>query len=202
MGNLAGMKGESDRSSDGEGFTTPSNDSRNGRASIELSSLESSQPSANESPGEYMPVTQWGEQDDFRPKKKQTCIACLDPENGNEIRLVCGHVMCYGCVNQIFDLAATDESLFPPNCCEKPIPMRDVAPHIDSEVYERYYTKAPEFSLRGRCLRSLDSAFPKVGNADIVVHRSGLLPCQAMLYMDPTQILRLERRQCVRHMYW
>ena len=62
----------------------------------------------------------------------------------------CGDVYCDGCVNELFDRAATHEFHFPPKCCGSVITLEDAGPFLSWETYNKFYDKCEEFSTTNR----------------------------------------------------
>lgn len=78
---------------------------------------------------------------------KTVCDICLD--RTGVLKLSCEHFICASCTYNAFDLAAKDESLFPPTCCKR-IPLAMALVCLDQELHERYKRKALEFSAENR----------------------------------------------------
>ncbi|MCJ1377380.1 hypothetical protein MMC17_000475 [Xylographa soralifera] len=54
----------------------------------------------------------------------KTCASCQEPvAYFNAVYGPCSHDYCKDCVKKLFFMATRDESLFPPRCCRKAIPM-------------------------------------------------------------------------------
>ncbi|KAI0374371.1 hypothetical protein BV20DRAFT_935671, partial [Pilatotrama ljubarskyi] len=66
------------------------------------------------------------------------------------VRLRCGHTFDPGCIREMFERASTDESLFPPKCCQGAVPLSEVEAHFGRAFVERYNKKAREFSTADR----------------------------------------------------
>ncbi|CAG7994102.1 unnamed protein product [Penicillium nalgiovense] len=50
------------------------------------------------------------------------CVSCRDDHNQDDmIKTKCSHFYCKSCLVHLFKSALRDESLFPPQCCHKPI---------------------------------------------------------------------------------
>ncbi|CAK7227479.1 hypothetical protein SCUCBS95973_006558 [Sporothrix curviconia] len=59
-----------------------------------------------------------------RPKPQVVCIACDDDFAVEDtFRMPCGHAYCYGCIESLVTASIADESLFPPRCCNRPLPL-------------------------------------------------------------------------------
>ncbi|KAJ1328856.1 E3 ubiquitin-protein ligase RNF144 [Microdochium nivale] len=56
------------------------------------------------------------------------CNACLDDKTAAElVTAPCNHAYCSPCLEHMFRAALADESLFPPRCCQQPIPTDGAA---------------------------------------------------------------------------
>ncbi|KAH0422101.1 IBR finger domain-containing protein [Colletotrichum camelliae] len=90
----------------------------------------------------------------------RSCISCHG--GPNDLYLVlCGHLYCVTCLQKLFQLSLVDESLFPPRCCRKPIPM-DQAQHIlPKQLMQEFSAKEIELSTVNRtyCHQPRCSAF-------------------------------------------
>ncbi|OSD06020.1 hypothetical protein PYCCODRAFT_1456975 [Trametes coccinea BRFM310] len=78
-----------------------------------------------------------------------SCAICGDDIDDDVIYLDCGHVLDRGCLTEMFRQAATDESLFPPKCCDV-IELAEVEEHLDSALAARFQRKAREFTTIDR----------------------------------------------------
>ena len=61
-----------------------------------------------------------------------------------------GHLYCVDCMNRLFEGASRDETLFPPRCCQQPIPYDSVAGRLRAEVKSSFKAVEEEFSTRDR----------------------------------------------------
>lgn len=73
----------------------------------------------------------------------------------------CGHPYDHGCLQELFRKATQDESLFPPSCCQIPVPFSDVRLHFDDKFNAAFERKALEFGIKNRvyCFRPTCSSF-------------------------------------------
>lgn len=78
---------------------------------------------------------------------KETCGICLDCTE--VLKLSCEHSICATCTSRAFDLAAKDESLFPPTCCRR-IPIAVASVYLSHDLHARYKKKAFEFTTKDR----------------------------------------------------
>lgn len=67
-----------------------------------------------------------------------------------EVRAPCGHFYDISCITNLFQLAASDESLYPPRCCLQIIPLPRVRPHLMHELITEFESKAQECRTRNR----------------------------------------------------
>jgi IBR domain, a half RING-finger domain len=89
------------------------------------------------------------------------CIICTQPIEDREIRVPCGHYYDVECIISLFQASTKDESLFPPRCCRKSIPLSRVRDHFSASQLEQFVEKAREFSTPKRvyCARPHCSRF-------------------------------------------
>lgn len=78
------------------------------------------------------------------------CIICRDPIRGDAIRVPCGHFYDVECLRDLFQAVIGDESLYPPRCCQQPIPLQQVRLHLDYALLNLYGEKSREFSTPNR----------------------------------------------------
>ena len=93
---------------------------------------------------------------------RHECASCGDHKRAFEtFRAPCGHYYCQECLTQLFELATTDETLFPPRCCRQGIPLTLVRLYLSGELVQRFQKKTVEFRTRNRtyCSRPTCSAF-------------------------------------------
>ncbi|KAI0651652.1 hypothetical protein C8Q79DRAFT_1004927 [Trametes meyenii] len=80
----------------------------------------------------------------------ESCTVCGDDICGTVVRLKCGHTFDADCIQEMFKKASTDESLFPPKCCQGAVALSEVEPHLPHAFVEHYNKKAIEFSTPDR----------------------------------------------------
>ncbi|KAF4928700.1 hypothetical protein CGCVW01_v001825 [Colletotrichum viniferum] len=88
-----------------------------------------------------------------RPNQPETrsCISCTKEYDPSDSYLApCDHLYCATCLQKLFRLSLVDESLFPPRCCRKPIPMDQVQHVIPKQLMQEFITKEIEFSTVNR----------------------------------------------------
>ncbi|OJD35685.1 ibr finger domain-containing protein [Diplodia corticola] len=62
----------------------------------------------------------------------------------------CQHDYCRDCLDQLFRLSLTDESIFPPRCCRQPIPFDDVRALLSADTARDFEIKKPELETPER----------------------------------------------------
>ncbi|KAG9311551.1 hypothetical protein JVU11DRAFT_7756 [Chiua virens] len=72
-------------------------------------------------------------EEDRRPTG-HSCVICLDPIQGTEIRALCGHYYDIDCTTSLFQAATRDETLYPPRCCGQNIPLSHVQSHLPEDT--------------------------------------------------------------------
>ncbi|KAF3803267.1 hypothetical protein GCG54_00013375 [Colletotrichum gloeosporioides] len=91
-----------------------------------------------------------------------SCISCTKEYDPSNFYLAsCGHLYCATCLQKLFQLSLVDESLFPPRCCRKPIPVDQVQHAIPKQLMQEFVAKEIEFSTVNRtyCHQPQCSAF-------------------------------------------
>ncbi|KAL8769027.1 MAG: hypothetical protein Q9194_005556 [Teloschistes cf. exilis] len=93
---------------------------------------------------------------------RHQCVSCGDQRRLFEIfQAPCDHYYCQECLSHLFELATTDETIFPPRCCRHIIPLMSARLYLDSELFRRFQEKAVEYQTSNRtyCSRPTCSAF-------------------------------------------
>jgi hypothetical protein len=99
------------------------------------------------------------------------CTACEEQTRSEYMILTsCGHCYCAYCLSTLFTIAATNEALFPPSCCDKVlIPLAHVRPLLTHDAYDAFVHKKVEletpFSDRTYCSNSQCGKFVADGSA-------------------------------------
>ena len=97
----------------------------------------------------------------------RSCVSCTEekPESGL-LRTACGHDYCRGCLVHLFESSFTDESLFPPRCCRRTIPLNSTGTLLTNRHKAQYQEKAVEFGTSNRtyCCQATCSRFMKPEN--------------------------------------
>ena len=97
-----------------------------------------------------------------QPQKMIECISCSDKRPQLDIsRCPCSHNYCRDCLQSLFHACLSDESLFPPRCCGKPIPLDSCRAHLSSTLAGEFLAKKVEFETPNRtyCHQPACSAF-------------------------------------------
>ncbi|KAI7188907.1 hypothetical protein KC319_g347, partial [Hortaea werneckii] len=89
------------------------------------------------------------------------CAACgdeaEDEDNKNFCQVPCGDWYCDGCLQYLFTLVLTDESLFPARCCQEPFDYMAIKPRLPEELAAQYEAKKEELGNK-----NLDEALESV----------------------------------------
>ena len=83
------------------------------------------------------------------------CTACdLTKPLFDVCQTSCGHFYCQECIQTLFELSTTDETLFPPRCCRETIPLQSVKLYLSSAVIQSFEEKSIEFKTSNRTYSS------------------------------------------------
>lgn len=77
-------------------------------------------------------------------------MICRDRIIGPSVRAACGHFYDRDCLQELFQAATVDESLFPPRCCQKEFILADVRRLLGDDILSAFEKKAVEFSTTDR----------------------------------------------------
>ncbi|KAK3669792.1 hypothetical protein LTR78_010309 [Recurvomyces mirabilis] len=122
----------------------------------------------SDSDGTIVESSQWAAtREKKRQPKKGHCIACGEDMDFFDVaRVPCDHEYCRPCIGQLFELSITDESLFPPRCDGKEIPLAQVRLWLPSDLAMRFESKYAELSTKNRtychdprCNQWIDQAY-------------------------------------------
>ncbi|KAF4856952.1 hypothetical protein CGCSCA4_v000392 [Colletotrichum siamense] len=125
----------------------------------------------NDSIADMPESSSWGASREHSKRKRSrspdqsenlSCISCTKEYDPSDSYLApCDHLYCATCLQKLFRLSLVDESLFPPRCCRKPIPMDQVQHVIPKQLMQEFITKEIEFSTVNRtyCHQPQCSAF-------------------------------------------
>lgn len=106
------------------------------------------------------------------------CTACdLSKSLFNVCQTPCGHFYCQGCMQTLFELSTTDETLFPPRCCREPIPLETVMTYLDSTVVRMFEEKSIEFETSDRTYCSLPTCSSFIAAVNITDEQATCRNC-------------------------
>lgn len=111
------------------------------------------------------------------------CVACdLKKPLFDTYKAPCGHDYCQSCLENLFELSTTDESLFPPRCCRSEIPLQSVKLYLSAALFRHFEHKSIEFTTSDRtyCYQQTCSAFippTDIANQRAVCSACGSLTC-------------------------
>ena len=98
-----------------------------------------------------------------QPVLRRTCTACTDQHPVTDLvrSPSCGHEYCRECLRSLFVASLTDETLFPPKCCQQPIPVENCGRLLTWRLIEQFNAKKIEYDTPNRtyCHRQACSAF-------------------------------------------
>ncbi|KAK5995452.1 hypothetical protein PT974_03859 [Cladobotryum mycophilum] len=79
------------------------------------------------------------------------CIACGESTPASDMaKCPCSHQYCRKCLTRLFEMSIKDESLFPPRCCKKSIPLEDHRNILSSKLAGEFKAKEIEFRTPNR----------------------------------------------------
>ncbi|KKY39061.1 putative ibr finger domain protein [Diaporthe ampelina] len=85
------------------------------------------------------------------PAAKRRCCTCGDDVPFYDVaRAPCGHEYCRGCLQELFTLSLTDETLFPPRCCREPIPAEKNRFFLTSQLLSQFQARKVEMETPDR----------------------------------------------------
>lgn len=93
---------------------------------------------------------------------QKTCLACTESmATSDSVTTACKHDYCKDCIQRMFTMALTDESLFPPKCCGQPILLDTARRFLDRNAIRSFTEKQVELGTQRRtyCYRPQCSAF-------------------------------------------
>ncbi|CCD33872.1 hypothetical protein BofuT4_P062700.1 [Botrytis cinerea T4] len=70
--------------------------------------------------------------------------------SSNAIRVPCSHHYCLTCLEQFFELAIADQSVFPPRCCSEAISIVSISFFLKPIVVQTFDKKKIEFETRDK----------------------------------------------------
>ncbi|KAJ5499180.1 hypothetical protein N7453_008231 [Penicillium expansum] len=81
--------------------------------------------------------------DSPEPEIWRECVSCRDDQLQDDmIKTKCSHFYCKACLVRLFQNSLRDESLFPPQCCNKPIAASEKM--LGSALVQKHREKAIE----------------------------------------------------------
>ncbi|KAH8156640.1 hypothetical protein CIB48_g11610 [Xylaria polymorpha] len=93
---------------------------------------------------------------------QRPCTACGDMKHFVDLaRAPCRHEYCRECLDNLFQTAMLDESLFPPRCCRQAIPVDANRLFLSGDLVQQFKKKSIELSTLNRiyCHRPTCSTF-------------------------------------------
>lgn len=95
------------------------------------------------------------------------CLICMESMNPKDvIKTPCQHHYCHDCMRRLFVAATKNESLYPPKCCDKDIPLTVANTVLNAQQQMEFTSKGAEFRTKDRlyCSTKYCSAFVPPGN--------------------------------------
>jgi hypothetical protein len=84
-------------------------------------------------------------------KLKGHCVICTDDKEFYDVaRVPCNHEYCRECLATLFELSMTDDSLYPPKCCNQPIPLSRISFFLPPKLARDFEYKMPELDTKDR----------------------------------------------------
>jgi hypothetical protein len=94
------------------------------------------------------------------------CVICADAIQNDVVTLACGHCFDVNCLNDLFQAATRDESLYPPQCCFVPIPFDTAKTHLPSSTTSAYLDKEVEYKTHRRVYCAAPTCSRFIGSRD------------------------------------
>lgn len=97
-----------------------------------------------------------------RAENTVDCLICMEKFNVNDtIQTPCQHHYCHDCMKRLFIEATKNESLYPPKCCDKDIPLVIANTVLNARQQIEFTNKGIEFRTKDRlyCSSENCSAF-------------------------------------------
>jgi hypothetical protein len=115
------------------------------------SDVESSNSASTNQPAEAQPSPPQNEDTELLDTtRRHTCVVCMEDFIWfYTASLPCGHHYCSTCLTEMFIGATTDESRYPPRCCE-PISLELGRPFLLWKVTRDYLLKKEEWDTKDR----------------------------------------------------
>ena len=102
-----------------------------------------------------------------------SCVACYEEHaKRNATSGSCGHIYCAGCLSELFRLAVTPESRFPPRCCGRPLIFDNIRHLLGTDLARAIEEKVVECTTPHRvychdyrCATHIPPAFVRTSTA-------------------------------------
>lgn len=79
------------------------------------------------------------------------CISCGEKRHDFDVfRCPCAHDYCRECLEILFTASLSDESLFPPRCCNQPLPHDSCRIYLPAELIGKFLAKKVELETPNR----------------------------------------------------
>ena len=115
------------------------------------------------------------------PTASRQCIACDATKPLFDVcRTPCGHFYCQECIQNLFKSSTTDETMFPPRCCRKVIPLASVKIYLSASTVQEFEKKSMEF-------QASDSIFCSQQDCSSIIPRAKITGDQAICENCGTQ---------------
>jgi len=110
-----------------------------------------------------------------------TCVVCLENFTGDMAYKIaqapCNHHYCRNCVQDLFRRSLTDEDLFPPKCCGKPITPASMEKLLVPALVNGYERRKQEFETPNRTYCSNQRCSEFIPTENIRNDRATCLVC-------------------------
>ncbi|GAB1313329.1 hypothetical protein MFIFM68171_03539 [Madurella fahalii] len=94
----------------------------------------------------------WPATNGERQQPSKVCVACCDKKYATDVAACpCSHDYCRDCLDSLFKASLTDETLFPPRCCGREIPLQIYRDLVnDAKFMGTFRAKKIEFETPNR----------------------------------------------------
>lgn len=100
---------------------------------------------------EALAIAAFGEPQDPSEADIVECVTCQDRYSlGRTWQAPCGHAYCIECLENLHRTSMTDETLYPPRCCQRDMPWDRVRATIQAELAVEFEAKREELGTRDR----------------------------------------------------
>ncbi len=112
---------------------------------------------------------------------RHKCSAC-DAERPyyDVYQTPCGHHYCQDCLNTLFELSTTDETLYPPRCCRQQIPLASAKLYLNSALICAFEQKSIEYKSWDRTYCSQPTCSSFITSATITSERATCTVCSTI----------------------